>query len=54
MSGIDLASLMCVIVSCTCLKINVDRHCSIGAIVNVIAIVLLIIGVVVQEVQNGR
>lgn len=52
MSGTDLAALMCVIVSCTCLKINVDRHCSIGAIVNVIAIVLLIIGVIASEVQK--
>lgn len=52
MSGTDLAALMCVIVNCTCLKINVDRHCSIGAIVNVIAIVLLIIGVTVSEVQK--
>ena len=53
MSGIDLASLMCVIVNCTCLMINVDRHYSIGAIMNVVATVLLIIGEVVQEVQNG-
>lgn len=53
MSGIDLAILISAFANGICLRMNVDRHCSIGAILNVVAIVLLIIGVVVQEVQNG-